>query len=1313
MQKIIETKNSILERKQFQKYFQTLLLLNESTDDYLFLNDLNTGKAYFCGNISEHFALEIEQDGGVSSQAWSDIVYSRDEAALKKDMEAIKRGEKDVHNMVYRLIDREGKKIWISCRGKVVRPDKDMAIMIGRVSDSALRGKVDSLTGFMNTSKLLEDIEDSVKEGKKSCLFILGVDNFKNINKKYGRSFGNQLLNKIAELLEERVEDEFLIYRLDGDRFAINFVEYDQEMVLEVYRDIQKHMVNNCTFSAGAVEYPIADVEDGNTIYLYAESSLDRAKKEGKNRLCFFSISEYEKQLYVIDLTEEMRRSIQNNFKGFSLVYQPQISLGTYNVVGAEALLRYYSSYHGSVSPDVFINILEHDGTIIPVGKWVFREAIVQCKKWRQNNPEFRMSINISYVQLQQRDLSDYIFRLLDEAQIPGEAIILELTESRQLQNFPKFNQLFYEWERKGIQISVDDFGTGYSSLSYLKSLAVDEIKIDRCFISGIQSSAYNYQLLRNMMELADSAQIRICCEGVEKIEELKTLEELNPELIQGFYFSRPLPSWEFERKFIQNHRAEEMWKSEIGMKSEDRRKNSSIPFSEMDYPKTFGQIPLKDAIIEAFSILLETSEIQQMVPRLLKCISRFYKSEKAYLYFYFKEDDSWCNVYEWCNYETGTRRVNLNSVSGRQLIAWMNFFSGSESLVIKDTDVYKSVNPEIWEIWNERNIYRIIVTPVIRKDNVFCFIGVDNPQEMICDDRLLEEITLHLSATFLDRGIVGTKEDFVSLLSSAMKEEDILKATKLGLWTIEIDTNTNKKRMYVDASMSNILGVTDILTSEGYYNHWYDNINDGYYNYVNNAVEKLIDTGQIIELEYTWNHPKFGEVPVRCVGVLSKIENGVIILKGYHRIVSDMVQVRFLDSQNYEMFEYNEIKHTIYFHTNRAIIQGEEGRETDFPDCWIRQGMIHTYFIKDFREVFNSVKDSQEMQTLDLLMKSKSGEFEWFRLETHHIGSSEQDMNTIIISLHPIMENQTLQLQYVRKDDFYHAILSTTAAYAEVDLNTGAMQSSGGFWEEYTQIGKKEGLNFQQLNEKYMLPFVVPEDYELCKKLTNIENMRQAYRTGRHTANYQHQRICEDHSKRWMELVIHIFQEQVTENMYALVYLKDIDAQKRMQLEREEEASKDPLTNVLNRRMFEHRIAQYVHSDVPGEEPCALLIFDVDNFKQVNDTFGHHKGDEVLKQFASTLQSSFPGNEYVGRLGGDEFIVFIRNFESEEMLNQKLKQFSEKLIKDIIIPINCSVGIHQTRKKDFDYIGSINRADAALYDSKRRGKNTFTYWKH
>lgn len=250
-------------------------------------------------------------------------------------------------------------------------------------------------------------------------------------------------------------------------------------------------------------------------------------------------------------LLKEMEQSSENDCSGFFLVYQPQIKVESYQLFGAEALLRYHSSVFGQVMPGDFIPLLEQTGLISTVGMWVLKKALAQCREWRVKMPDFHISVNISYVQLTQPDIRESVLNVLKESGLPGSALTLEVTESMQLQDFQYFNEIFSEWKQEGIEISVDDFGTGYSSLGYLKYLKIDEIKIDRCFVSGIQDSGYNYKLLKNILELTDSAHIRACCEGVEEKEELQVLEELKPELAQGYLFSKPCDSTLFERRYF------------------------------------------------------------------------------------------------------------------------------------------------------------------------------------------------------------------------------------------------------------------------------------------------------------------------------------------------------------------------------------------------------------------------------------------------------------------------------------------------------------------------------------------------------------------------------------------------------------------------------------------------------------------------------------------------------------------------------------------------------------------------------------------
>lgn len=273
--------------------------------------------------------------------------------------------------------------------------------------------------------------------------------------------------------------------------------------------------------------------------------------------LQFFSEEDYKKKIADTLLLDELNQSVKNGFRGFSLCYQPQIKSSVYDLFGAEALLRYNSPSAGRQMPDRFIPMLENSGLIYPVGLWVLETALKQCAVWRKNSPKFHISVNVSYVQLKNSHITRDVLDKLYASGLPGSALTIEITESMQLQDYEHFNEIVSAWKEEGIEISVDDFGTGYSSLAYLKNLAVDEIKIDKSFVSKVYTNTYNYLLLKNMMDLADSTQIRVCCEGVEDDKELQVLEELNPFLFQGYLFSKPCEKKDFEKLFFNGDNSE------------------------------------------------------------------------------------------------------------------------------------------------------------------------------------------------------------------------------------------------------------------------------------------------------------------------------------------------------------------------------------------------------------------------------------------------------------------------------------------------------------------------------------------------------------------------------------------------------------------------------------------------------------------------------------------------------------------------------------------------------------------------------------
>lgn len=994
-----------VKNSKFYNYFQTLQLLSESTDDALFLVEVKEGIVHLASDkFAKRYLLPLDENNQCRFSDYAGIIYERDLAPWLQNMEEIQRGECVTHDMVYRLVDNGGNLVWISCRGKVISDDEGKPdLMIGRISDTALSCKVDSVTGLFLSSELHANLKRAIEADKKGVLMILGVDRFKNINTKYGRGYGNYVLKRLAAHLENCVDMMLPVYRMDGDCFAVNFVDYTAEQAREAYHEIQNRMKENCTFSAGAVCYPIMEVRDTNALYDYAESALDRAKQNGRNHLEFFSAEDYEKQLSTIDLTEELRNSIKDDCKGFYLVYQPQVSVDGYEVVGAEALLRFRSPYRGVVPPDQFIGILEQSGMIVQVGNWILKEAIGQCAKWRRHNPNFRMSINLSYVQLEYKDLSQTIYDLLEQENLPGDAIVLELTESMQLQDYTKYNQLFYQWGKRGIQISMDDFGTGYSSLGYLKSLAIDEVKVDRCFISHIDMSAYNYRLLANILELARSSQIRVVCEGVETAEELQTLAELAPEELQGFYFSKPLDADVFAENYIFEHGEEERWKKSKSEQIEHRDKKAldlaeykqildqmedviyvmdeethelyymnyvaqrltgagenyvgrkcyeviegkkqpcdgctstnlqyksfttrqyyneylgsrmlikekyidwngrkahlqiGMDMSVMDLAMKEMQdaLAIEDALIKALAESGTNQSDGEVICGVLQKTGEFYQADRCYIFVHSADNQSWSNICEWCDKDVESQQMMLASVPEKMIAPWMENLEQDKEVIVKDVSCYKENKPALFDILDKHGIRRLMIVPMMREGRLFGFIGLDNPKAFPYDNRFLRKITPLLTRILAGNQMLDASRDLIADMTSMLRDSEILTALQQGMWMIELDENTGAKRMYVDRSMKNILGVEKTLTPEGYYEQWYRNIDEKYTDYINHAVTEMMETGRSVEVEYLWRHPEKGEVWVRCIGVAYQHENGIWKLKGCHCMTNDIIREKYVD---------------------------------------------------------------------------------------------------------------------------------------------------------------------------------------------------------------------------------------------------------------------------------------------------------------------------------------------------------------------------------------------------------------------------------
>lgn len=548
------------EQKRFddaiQKYRDVLEVASCSTDDYFFIKDYWREEDWFFGKVSRDFALCDKGQPTVTMQEVYDITYPLDRIKLYTAIQELDKTDGDEVSVDFRWMNRQNRPVWVNLRG-VVRRDTNgnPAIMVGRVSTEALQHLYDTTTGLWNLRKLQRDLEDELTSGAGGYLLLLDVENLATINLQHGRSYGNALLQEVAELLERQpaVKDA---YYIDHSCFIVILRAADNDAVTEACDAIQNAMKEKCNLIAGAV--PIDD-----KVFMSADSILDAvqlitegAKEKADEQIAFYSSEEIEKKTQEMKLYNELKRSVHHGFEGFSLVYQPQVRAGSYQLYAVEALLRYTSKERGGemVYPSEFIPVLEQSRLIEPVGMWVLETALMQCKRWREKIPNLHMSVNFSAVQLEDAFLGEKVLGMLEKTGMPGEALTVEITESQKLQENERFNNTMSLIKSKGISLSIDDFGSGYSNFSHLKYLNVDEVKIDRCFVTNLTKNSYNYRLISSIIDFAKVTKLRVCCEGVEATGELAALESLGSDLLQGYLFDKPCTPEQIEETYLDEN---------------------------------------------------------------------------------------------------------------------------------------------------------------------------------------------------------------------------------------------------------------------------------------------------------------------------------------------------------------------------------------------------------------------------------------------------------------------------------------------------------------------------------------------------------------------------------------------------------------------------------------------------------------------------------------------------------------------------------------------------------------------------------------
>ena len=425
----------------------------------------------------------------------------------------------------------------------------------------------DKLTGLPDREVFYRHINEVIRKADREhdrvALLLVDLDHFREINDKFGHSYGNELLKIVTHRLKECLASTMMLARLGDDEFAIVFERAnDKNDVINLAHEIMNRVQQPVTVDA---EYLTPAICTGISIYnddshnsaellQHADAALFHAKSLGGSKFQFFASSYGMRNLEIYELEYELTRALEE--QEFVLYYQPKIDVSTGQVVGAEALMRWNSYLRGFVSPNEFIPVMEASGLIHPAGEWAIRQVCETIVSWQTRElPVVPVSVNVSAVQFRNPEFVNIVKTIMDEYHLAPGLLELELTESCLMEDASETLRLLTLLKDYGVSISIDDFGTGYSSLSYLKRFPIDTLKIDRSFIHEVHNRTRNDNaaIVTAIMSLSHSLRLDVIAEGVETARELAYLNALGCRIIQGFLFSEPLPQTAFEDMLVDN----------------------------------------------------------------------------------------------------------------------------------------------------------------------------------------------------------------------------------------------------------------------------------------------------------------------------------------------------------------------------------------------------------------------------------------------------------------------------------------------------------------------------------------------------------------------------------------------------------------------------------------------------------------------------------------------------------------------------------------------------------------------------------------
>ena len=547
----IETPENVLfmERENLEQLFDVLSECIEGR--YIFIENIPAGISRWSREAVEQFGLpSTHLENG--ARIWGEHIVEHERAAYLNQILSLESGESTTLDYITRVRNAKGAYQTVGCKARLITDHEGRPLFfVGSIMDYEKLDTIDPVTGLFSRDNLLTTIEHYLKEKKPFVVSSVGIRNFFDFNSSYGFNEGNKVLKKVANWLSEKKRNG-VFFRTEGTKFA--YIMEDSEHTdgeLHELFDSLKDMLRNdinvggihaeLDLCGGAMHVTDMDI-DASSVYNSVQYALAQAKAENRMELLVYNEEMQSKSRAHLNALNRIRNDAVGGCRGFFLAYQPIVRAEDESLIGMEALIRYRDEEGKIIPPGDFIPWLEKDAVFYELGKFILRTAMEDAKRIISRKPDFIVNVNLAYPQLQRADFKADLTQIIHDEGYDTRNLKLELTERCRLIDMDSLRNDMIYFKSSGIQMALDDFGTGYSALGLLINLPVDQIKIDKSFIDGIEDDVPRQCLLEAITDCASKLGVFCCVEGIET-KEMKDYLKDNFRItsFQGYYFSRPL----------------------------------------------------------------------------------------------------------------------------------------------------------------------------------------------------------------------------------------------------------------------------------------------------------------------------------------------------------------------------------------------------------------------------------------------------------------------------------------------------------------------------------------------------------------------------------------------------------------------------------------------------------------------------------------------------------------------------------------------------------------------------------------------------